>query len=141
MSGRPIRWRAAALVLTIAASTAGCDFLRPVPARTVPANGSVATWVFDPNAPPVGFEATAFAVLVTERACTGARSIDGLILPPVIEYKEREIVVRIFVRPLAPGEYTCPGNPPSRFVVQLDQPVRGRTLVDGNAQGEQPAAP
>jgi hypothetical protein len=54
---------------------------------------------------------------------------------------QREIVVRMFVKPLAPGFYTCPGNPPSRFVIQLEQPVRGRTLVDGNAQGGQPTAP
>jgi hypothetical protein len=141
MSMRHIGWGAAALLFAFAASTAACDFLRPIPARTVPADASVATWVIDPDSPPVGFNATAFAALVTERACTGARRIDGLIMPPVIEYGEREIVVRIFVEPLAPGDYECPGNPPSRFVVQLDQPVRGRTLVDGNAQGEQPAAP
>lgn len=141
MIARPVGRRAVAAVLVIAALAPACDFLRPAPAPTVPPDASVATWVIDPDARPIGFDATAFAALVTERACTGARSIAGLILPAVIEYEDREIVVRMFVEPLAPGFYNCPGNPPSRFVIQLEQPVRGRTLVDGNAQGGQPTAP
>ena len=32
--------------------------------------------------------------------------------------------------PLPPGSYTCPGNPPDEVMVELDEPLGGRAIVD-----------
>jgi hypothetical protein len=42
------------------------------------------------------------------------------------------VVVTFRVRPL-PGGATCPGTPPCPVTIRLDEPLAGRTLIDGSS--------
>jgi hypothetical protein len=91
---------------------------------------SLATWTLDPDAPAPNDLATSFAALVTERSCTGGKAMGERLLPPTISYLPDTIRVVFSARPLA-GGHDCPGNPPTRVVVELREPVGDRRLVDG----------
>jgi hypothetical protein len=92
---------------------------------------SLATWTFDPARPvPVGI-ATSFTALVTERACTGATPIAGRLQPPSITYGAETVAVVFGARPLVGDAFDCPGNPSTRVVVELREPLGDRRLVDG----------
>ena len=92
------------------------------------ANG--ATWVFDPNVPPAGPSDRRFSALVTEVECASGRSSEGRVLPPVIVYRPEEILVAFAVRPPRGDAGDCQSNPATRVVVELDEPIAGRRLVD-----------
>lgn len=90
-----------------------------------------ATWVLDPRAAFPGPEDNEFVALVTETACAGGQSSEGRILSPTILYGQREVLVVFAVRP-QPGEFfTCPGNPATRVLVSLEEPLGERRLLDG----------
>ena len=122
------RLLACGALLSVALTT-GCSFL--IDAQpTLPADASEATWHLDPDQPAPGPGATSFSAIVTERGCSSARDITGLILPPMIEYAADEVIVSIYVAPLQGGA-DCPSNPPSRLTVELREPLGDRQLVDG----------
>jgi hypothetical protein len=91
---------------------------------------SPASWTFDPALPAPDDAATSFTAVVTEWACTGGRPIADRLLPPMITYGADSISVIFSARPL-PGEHDCPGNPSSRVLVELREPLGSRRLVDG----------
>jgi hypothetical protein len=121
-------------MLPIALLVSGCGLLLPPShAPSLPTDASPAVWHLDPDLPPPGPDATSFTAIVTEQACSGAREIRGLLLPPVIEYLEFQVTVSLYLQPLPPGGHECPGNPPTPFVIELAEPLGGRQLVDGIA--------
>ena len=75
-------------------------------------------------------DARQVSVLVSENHCASGRDATGRILPPWVHYGEKAITVTFHVRPVEGGAL-CPGNPDTPFVLELDEPVGGRTLVDG----------
>ncbi len=90
-----------------------------------------ATWVLDPSAPFPAPEDRGFVALVTETACAGGQSSEGRVLSPAIIYGQRDVLVVFAVHP-QPGEFfTCQGNPATRVVVALDEPLGERQLLDG----------
>ncbi len=90
-----------------------------------------ATWVLDPTEPAPGPESTSFAALVTEMACASARAADDRIQPPEVVSTPDVVLVTFGVRPLG-GAQSCPGNPSTRIIVELDEPLGERLLVDGS---------
>jgi hypothetical protein len=78
-----------------------------------------------------------FRVLVTETACAGGTKATGRILRPLILRDREKVKVAMFVRPRR-GASTCPGNPPTPYVLRLERPLGDRALVDG---GTVPAKP
>lgn len=90
-----------------------------------------ASWMLDPDLPQPDASDTEFVALVTERACASGQSSEGRVSPPVILYEADRILVIFGVRPL-PGAQRCPGNPSTRVVVHLDQPIGARRLFDGS---------
>ncbi|MEX0710112.1 MAG: hypothetical protein WD116_02795 [Chloroflexota bacterium] len=117
--------------LAVVATLSGCSLLVNDPASRAPHVGSPATWELDPGDPfPVPSDRS-FAALVTERACASGREIEGLLLPPVIEYDPNEVIVSLYLEPLAGGAQDCQGTAPTRFVIQLAEPLGDRRLVDG----------
>jgi hypothetical protein len=90
-----------------------------------------ATWVFDPHARFPGPEDQDFVALVTETACAGGQSSEGRILSPTIIYGQREVLVVFAVRPQPGLSFTCQGNPATRVVVSLREPLGERLLLDG----------
>jgi hypothetical protein len=91
---------------------------------------SLATWTLDPDARAPGPEDTTFTALVTERACTGAQPMGGRLLPPLIAYQEAAVLVVFAAVPLQGDAFTCPGNPSTRVVVELREPLGDRQLLD-----------
>ncbi len=64
---------------------------------------------------------------VQERACASGRSADGRVVVDV-DYQATTVAIEVSVRPLG-GDQECPSNPITSFVVDLDEPLGGRTVV------------
>lgn len=75
-------------------------------------------------------------VLVEETACAGGRPPDGRVRTEATERSDA-VVITATVVPLE-GDRTCPDGPPAEVVVDLDQPVGSRVLLDGGAVPPQP---
>lgn len=76
-------------------------------------------------------QSTAIEVLVVESGCAGGEPATGRIPDPDIVYEEDRVVVTIGVVPKA-GAQPCPGNPPTEYTVELDEPLGDRVLLDGS---------
>jgi hypothetical protein len=120
-----------------AVSTDGCPMMA-VP----PAGYGAATWTLDPSV-PYSAGATEIHVLVEEWSCDGGQTAKGRIGQNV-QYRVDAVVVTLAVR-LPSGPQTCQGNPPTPYVVHVDQPAGARNLDDGGrwpvqtmARGGQP---
>lgn len=110
----------------------GCAVVQPA----VPVNP--ATWTFAPGE-EIGPGTTQFTAMVAERACAGARSSEGRIIGPQVDYiDDTSVRVTFSVRPLE-GFQNCPTNPPTPVTVHLEEPLGDRTLLDGGR--EPPAEP
>jgi hypothetical protein len=122
-----------------AVSTDGCPMMA-VP----PAGYGAATWTLDP-AVPYSATATEVHVLVEEWECHSFKTAEGRIAQNV-QYRADAVIVTLAVRqPVGNGIETCPGTPPTPYVVQLDNAVGSRNLDDGGrwpaqtmARGGQP---
>lgn len=98
------------------------------PATDVP-TGDVATWTID-EGEAVTAETTSFAVMVSRLGCSGG--VTGDVRDPVIVDEPDQVVITFSVVPLDPTfDYTCPTNDANSVVVQLDEPLGHRRLVDG----------
>lgn len=103
---------------------------------------SAATWSLDPAGPAPGSTAVEIGAIVTEVACTNGQPMGPRLLPPTIVYGESIVGIVFAARPLPPGGYDCPGNPSTRVVVQLREPLGARILRDiGVLPYADPAAP
>ncbi|MCO8129353.1 META domain-containing protein [Acidimicrobiia bacterium EGI L10123] len=93
------------------------------------AEGDTAVWNVDAADPPTP-SATSVTALVTRLGCSGGET--GEVLAPVVSADAERVVVTFSVESLPPeGEYECPGNPAVPYVVELDEPLGDRELVDG----------
>jgi len=74
-------------------------------------------------------DATALHFLVTERACNSGQTAEGRV--ELVEKAEFEDAVEVYlaIRP-ADGPADCQGNPPTPFVVELDEPLGDRRISD-----------
>lgn len=101
------------------------------------AAGQAATWTIDTAEPP-NSDTVSFPELVTRTACSGG--VTGDVLDPQIVSEPDRIVITFTVAALNPSAtYTCPGNTAVRTVVNLDEPVGDRSLVDGACLDGSPA--
>ncbi|MCD2441538.1 hypothetical protein LQ757_04520 [Agromyces sp. SYSU K20354] len=90
--------------------------------------------VLDPDARPEPDD-DAVALLVTERACNSGEPATGRV--ELVELVETETTVEVVigVRPNRPDDggpavFTCPGNPPTPFTVDLEQPLGDRAILN-----------
>lgn len=86
-------------------------------------------WRVDPASPPTP-ESTSFPIEVMEHECASGQPPDGRIAEPIVDYGEDVITITIPVREVE-GVATCPSNPWTPFVLELDEPIGDRQLVDG----------
>jgi hypothetical protein len=75
---------------------------------------------------------TRFTAVVTRLGCNNG--VTGDVLAPAIRLGETEVVVTFTVAPKASDPASCPGNDQVRYEVVLDEPLRGRALVDGQCR-------
>jgi len=116
------------------------------PHMAVPPDGyGAATWTLDPSV-PYSASATEIHILVEEWECHGFQTAEGRIAQNV-QYRDDAVIVTLAVRQPSGGGgiQTCPGTPPTPYVLQLEQPVGSRNLDDGGrwpaqtmARGGQP---
>lgn len=96
-------------------------------------------WTIDPDLARPGAEATTFTAIVTETTCTGGRAMGPRLMPPSVVYGQDSVLVVFAARPLEGNMLACPGNPSTRVVVELREPLGDRRLLD--AGGFPPADP
>jgi hypothetical protein len=89
---------------------------------------AVAVWEVDKVHPPTK-KAVTFKALVTRLECSGGET--GEVFKPTVLVKQDEIVVTFMAKPMPPADYTCPGNRPVSYVVDLGVSVGDKKLVDG----------
>jgi hypothetical protein len=111
---------AAALALLAACDVVGGGIL--------PGRAREAQWALAPDV-ELRPGTTELPLLVGEVACASGRTAEGRVDVDV-EYGEDVVVLTARVRPL-PGGQDCPGNPPTPYVVRLDEPLGDRALVNG----------
>ena len=108
-----------ALVLT------GCGQDGPAESTS---DASLARWQLASEPRP---EDTTLDLLVQERECASGQSAEGRIAPPDVEYQEEAVIVTVRVRPLSGGA-DCPDNPGTPYVLNLEEPLGERALLDGS---------
>lgn len=81
-----------------------------------------------------GPDDTRVPIEVHERECASGRSADGRVVVDVT-YRTSTVAIDVRVHPFG-GSQDCPSNPTTSFVVELDEPLGGRTVV-----GERWSAP
>ncbi len=91
-------------------------------------SGETATWRIS-NPTDLGRDSTSIEVVVTRLSCSSG--ITGETLAPVVTYKSEQITIRIDVAPFGGDAADCQGNDAVPVIVQLDQPLGERTLIDG----------
>ena len=85
-----------------------------------------AEWRVDPAA-DVGPEALLIPIQVLETECSGGETAHGRLVPTV-QHATDTIAIDIGVRTLD-GDQSCPGNPVTPFVVELDDPLGDRSIT------------
>ncbi len=90
--------------------------------------GETATWrISKPT--NLGRDSTNIEVVVTRLGCSSG--VTGETLAPVVTYKSEQITIRIDVEPFGGDAADCQWNDAVPVIVQLDQPLGERTLIDG----------
>ena len=99
-------------------------------------DGDPAVWAVDPTSPTTESSQT-FTALVMRIGCAGGRTSE--VFDPNIDADDDEIIITFTVAPIS-GDQECPSNDAVPFVVELDEPIGDRRLVDGACRsGEAPA--
>jgi hypothetical protein len=88
-------------------------------------NRSPATWKLVEEPSP---DDTELVVDATEIACAGGRQLKEHQVRSDVSYADDSISIVVSADALVGGE--CPGNPPIRLTVPLDEPVGDRVLLD-----------
>lgn len=89
-----------------------------------------ATLTLDPDHPPVP-DAREVHLLVTEMACNSGQDAEGRVRLSDLAVRDDAIAVTVGVEPRT-GEADCPSNPPTPFVVELDEPLGDRVVLDAS---------
>ncbi len=91
--------------------------------------GSLLEWQLDPTGDH-GPESTMVSVIATELACTGATPVGDRLRDPIVTLTGSEVRILLTANPLE-GEQTCPGNPSQDIIIELDEAIGERVIVDG----------
>lgn len=76
-------------------------------------------------------DATSIELFVHERACASGADATGRIELVTLRETPEEVLVAIGVRPRE-GDQDCQGNPATPFIVELSEPLAGRSLFDAS---------
>jgi hypothetical protein len=89
-----------------------------------------ATLTLDPEHPPVP-DARELHLLVTEMACNDGEDAEGRVRLSALAVRDDAVAVTVGVEPRTGGA-NCPSNPPTPFVVELDEPLGDRVVLDAS---------
>lgn len=99
---------------------------------------SIVEWALDPESPPPLPDDRVIHALINERACHGFSDPLDRMKDPLVFYEEDRIYIVLSAEPLR-GAQTCPGTPPVKYDIHLDEPVGFRELFDAGTYPPQPA--
>lgn len=71
-------------------------------------------------------------IVVHEVGCADGDSAEGRIEEPEVAYTSDAVIVTVRVRAKG-GDVTCPGNPLTPHVLELEEPLGERDLLDGGS--------
>ena len=108
-------------------SIAGID----APETEIQGRVGPASWWVDPAALPLFPDATSIQALALEQACSSGQPPGDRLLPPEVFTSEAAILVNIWVRDQLTGQ-DCQGSPPGELVIELNEPIGDRQLLDGS---------
>lgn len=91
-------------------------------------------------AEPPSPEARQIELEVYERVCAGGRPADGRVEIVEQELSDEQLRLVVGVQ-RQDGDHTCPGNPPTPLIIQLDEPLGDRIVIDGSTLPPQPLQP
>lgn len=91
-------------------------------------DGDTALWEIDTRNPPTS-QSTSFAAFVTRLDCANGKT--GDVYDPVVSTNRSRVVVKFSVAPLSGNLHQCQSNNKVGHIVDLDEPIGGRELVDG----------
>ena len=91
-------------------------------------------WALDPDAPPPDADSAEIRLLVTERGCASGQEMGERLLGPQVVETGDAVLIALGVIP-QPGVHTCPGNPSTPVVVNLDAPLGDRAIRDAMSLG------
>lgn len=89
-----------------------------------------ATLTLDPDHPRAP-DAREVHLLVTEMACNNGEDAEGRVRLSALAVRDDAVAVTVGVEPRT-GEANCPSNPPTPFVVELDEPLGDRVVLDAS---------
>lgn len=98
-----------------------------------------ARWELAPGEAPTA-DTTTIKALVTEQGCASGRSPDGRVLPAAVVYLADHIAITFATRPL-PGAHTCEPGPPAVLLLDLEEPIGDRQLLDASIIPPEPRWP
>lgn len=90
--------------------------------------GETAVWSIDSDRQPSRVS-DSFTAMVSRLGCSGGET--GEVTGPTITAEEARIVVEFTVEPLTGDFYSCQGNDEVPYLVELNEPIGDRQLVDG----------
>jgi hypothetical protein len=96
----------------------------------------VATWR---PAGAVDPDSSRLPLLVNENACASGASAAGRIEEPDVDYRADAVVITFRVEQRG-GSQDCQGNPDTPYVLDLQEPVGDRQLLDGGRRPPSPPA-
>lgn len=117
-------WIASALAVAFALSACG-----GASSNALPSDGT--TWEVDQSAPPPRATSQRIPVLVYATHCaSGKPPSANRVHEPTVAYQDDAITATYLVD-APPGLHTCPGSPPARTELILNEPLGDRVLIDG----------
>ena len=65
-----------------------------------------------------------------EIECASGQSAQGRVVPPEVDYGDDAVIITVRVRQVDGGA-DCQGDPDTPYALDLEEPLRGRPLLDG----------
>lgn len=105
--------------------TFGCDLKVGLPSGL----GRVEIFI-DPSR-PFDQESNSIDVLVAELLCTGGQTMGNRLLGPEVVETDTEVILAFAAISRSAETFDCPTNPFKAVTITLDQPLAGRSVVNG----------
>lgn len=98
---------------------------------SVPEEMNTVDWRLDPDAAAPTGASTELPLILTELPCVGGREIGDRLLGPEIVMTDTQVFIAFAAERPEGDAFTCPGNPDTRYVVELPEPLGDRELMEG----------
>jgi hypothetical protein len=99
-----------------------------------------AEWSLDPEKPRPRPRSRVLTLRVSEQnGCTGGANPNPRVQEPELRYTKTRLIVTLWVKPLPPDYYTCPGVFAPPYRIRLPRPLGRRALLDGGTYPPTPA--